>query len=895
LPLSPGTQLGPYEIVGPLGAGGMGEVYRARDARLSRDVAVKALPPGFAQDPERLARFEREARLLASLSHPNVAGIHGVEDVDGVPYLVLEFVEGETLAARLERGPMPIDDAIEVAALIAAGVEAAHESGVIHRDLKPGNVMLTPSGAVKVLDFGLAKSGGAERGSSAPSLTVSPTMTHAATQAGMILGTAAYMSPEQARGKSVDKRSDIWSFGCVLYECLAGRQAFEGETVSDLIARILQSEPDWSALPAGIPPRVRRLLARCLRKDVRERLRDIGEARIVLSAPAEPESRAPRSSRSAGVPWWVVAIGAIAVAAIAVFATLRFGHPVRPGPLRKFDLTAKGMVVSWLVTPRLSPDGARFAYASNNKIWVRELASLAPHAIADIADPGAITWSPDSRELAFGDNRKLWRVSADGGRPTAICEIPGTGHFVGSAWSPSGKIAFAVWRENLYEVAAAGGSPTVLVRVEPATQVDFHNPAWLPNGELLYITHWKDAEDSSGERHHGFTIFDGKTQIAVDGDMGSQDDNPVMTPEGRLLYLRKGATPGVWSQPFDLAKHRTTGDAALVAPDAVSLSVSSDGTLLYVEGSSLGLPKELTWIDRAGKTTGAVGRAHMNLGSPRLSPDGRRVAFSAGDDGNDDVWSLDLASGAETRLTFDASSESAPAWIGSLSRLAFVQRANLRGQIQSINADGSGATRAFAPKENLVSSAGAITISPDGKFALRVIDLRGHGSLQVGPILPDGVLGPLKPALPQDPEPNVNEGKISPDGRLLAYQTLDPGQSDVFLTRFPAGEGRWQIGAEGGSMPRWAQSGRELLYIAGRGSSSRTMVSVTVDPSRDPPLGAFTRLFEIPEGLADEQFDVTPDGQRFLFVRPAGGVDATAQHLVLVQNWSAELEKNGGR
>jgi serine/threonine-protein kinase len=865
-------------------------VYRATDPRLGRDVAIKALPPEFSRDPDRLTRFEREARLLASLSHTNIAGIHGIEEVDDARYLVLEFVPGETLAARLARGPLPLDEAIEIARQIAAGVEAAHESGVVHRDLKPGNVMLTPSGAVKVLDFGLAKSGVGELGSSNPNLSASPTMTYAATQAGVILGTAAYMSPEQARGRAVDKRTDIWSFGCVLYECLAGRQAFEGETVSDLVARILQTEPDWNALPAAIPAHVRALLARCLQKDARVRLRDIGDARIALESPAEPEPRVTAPSRSRVASRWMLSAAGLAVAALVVATILWFGRPSRPGPVRMFDMLAKDLVVQFPVAPRLSPDGTRFAYASKHQIWVRDLSQLAPRPVAEVAEAAAINWSPDSRELVFGDQRKLWRVPVAGGSPTAICEVPGSGSVLGSAWSPSGVIAFAVYRGSILQVAASGGSPTTLVDVDPATQIDFHSPTWLPNGELMYITHWQGLRDTSGLGTRALMIFDGKKQIQIDGDFGHTNDTPVLTSGGQLLFLRGGATPGVWSAPFDLPGRRLTGAPTLVAPQAITLSVSADGWLLYVEGSRINVPRELVWVDRAGNEIGAVGKPHVDLEAPRLSPSGQHVAFSADDGGNGDIWVLDLSSGTDTRLTFDPRSEFAPEWLASSTRLSFVEQDGLQGRIQSINSDGSGALRTLAPTAPLLEIAGGFGMAPDGRSVLRIVDTQARGSLQIGAVLADGTLGPLKPFFSETPGPDVREARISPDGQLLAYVTNDGGRENVFLTRFPEGIGRWQVGTEGGTEPRWAGESGELIFTAGNWPSTRTIVAARVDPKHDRPLGAITRLFDLRPDSDWGSCDVTPDGLRLLFTRPLGGGSESAKHLVLVQNWQSRFE-----
>ena len=472
--LTPGTRLGPFEITAPLGAGGMGEVYRARDARLGRDVAIKALPTGFAQDPERLARFEREAKLLASLSHPNVAGIHGLEEVAGARYLVLEFVEGETLAARLARGPLPVREALEIALKIAAGVEAAHESSVVHRDLKPGNVMITPRGGVKVLDFGLAKSGTDAAGSD-PGLSASPTMTHAATSAGVILGTAAYMSPEQARGRVVDKRSDIWSFGCVLYECLAGRQAYQGETASDVIARILEREPDWSALPAATPARVRTLLSRCLRKDPHERLRDIGDARLelseVLSAPADGRS-VPRAAPSRAT--MAAAAGILAVLLVVAWVWGRrtatpSGH--REAPLVLTAVSPDEQQVEPIAVA-LSKDGTRLAFVGLDSlgrrlVLVRDLSSTATSSIRGSEGAVAPFFSPDGRWLAFAARGALWKARLPEGQAERIRGTddgsmdPG-GLISGGAWGDDGFIYYSVnFRfPGILRVNAEGGAPT---------------------------------------------------------------------------------------------------------------------------------------------------------------------------------------------------------------------------------------------------------------------------------------------------------------------------------------------------------------------------------------------------------------------------------------------------
>jgi eukaryotic-like serine/threonine-protein kinase len=896
MPLTPGSKLGPYEIVAPLGAGGMGEVWRARDTRLGRDVAIKTLPDVFARDPDRLARFEREAKLLASLSHPHIAGIYGLEEVEGHRYLVLEYVEGPTLAERLAKGPLPVGEALEICRDIAAGVEAAHESGVVHRDLKPGNVMLTPSGGVKVLDFGLAKGGSGSPGSESV-LPDSPTLTNAATGAGVILGTAAYMSPEQARGKAVDRRADIWSFGCVLYECLTGKQAFEGETVSDLIAKILEREPDWTRLPAGTPPRVRELLRRCLTKDAKQRLRDIGEARVLLGAGGDaPEEATAGAALRRGVPWWMAAAGGVALAAVAVVAALQLRPQGEAGALSKFDLVAQDVVSSWPCWAALSPDGRRIAYVAKSRVWVRDLDQLEPRAIADVAGGTPLCWSPDSRTVVFNDRKKLWKAPAEGGNPMVLCEVPGTGSVLGATWSGTGTVAFASWRGGMYKVAAGGGAPVLMFDIDPKTMVDFHSPSWLAGGELLYVVHWKSDTDSAGNDRAFLTVFDGKRHIPVPGDIGGSVGSPRATATGKLLFLRQGANPGIWATDFDVAGHRMSGEPHLVAPDAATLSAADDGSLLYMEGSDSDGLREMEWVDRSGRELDAAGVAHPGLADVAIAPDGRRIAFIAGENGKSNVWVHDLARGIETRLTFGEARERRPIWTPGASRLVYVEVSDMKARVLAVNADGSGGQRELAPTAGVSLRLSAM--APDGKSAVGLVDEAGHSHLRIAPVLADGTLGPLRPLLRIQPEPDVSEAVLSPDGRLLAYATNDPGQPDVFLTRYPGGEGQWQIDADGGRRPRWANGTGELFYIAGGGPTRRALVAVQVDAAQDPPLGRATRLFEInPEWLrfGEMPYDVTADGQRLLRVRDASGREGRPRRMVLVENWEAEFARQAGK
>ncbi len=900
--LTAGTKLGPYEILSPLGAGGMGEVYRARDAKLNRDVAIKVLPEAVAGDSERLARFQREAQVLAALNHPHIAAIYGLEKSGEVEALVLELIEGETLAERIGAGPIPLDDALAIARQIADALEAAHEKGIVHRDLKPANVKVTPEGKVKVLDFGLAKTLTGDR--SAPDVTHSPTLTAAATQAGVVIGTAAYMSPEQARGKSVDKRADIWAFGAVLYEMLAGRKAFEGETISDVLAAVLTREPEWSALPAATPAGLRDLLRRCLDRDPRSRLRDIGEARVLLDRPLTTDyDAAPPAHRNRMV--WLLVLGAAALASLLTAVAFRLFAPAsRPSPvLRKFDLVAPDLNLDWAVGPMLSPDGSRVAYCAGNRVWVRDLDQLATRPVAEISAPQPLGWSPDSDALVFGDRKKLWRVPVRGGASVAIAEVPGTGNVVGVAWARSGQIAFAVWRGDMYQVPAAGGAPSLLVKAHPERVVDFHYPSWLPNGNLLYLIHWKDASSRDGRTMDYLAVYDGAKQIPLSIDVGGGDAWPTLGPAGILLYLRQGANAGLWAAPFDWKGRRAAGEAFLVAQSAVSFSASAEGSLLYVEQSGAEAVNELVWVDRAGKPVGVGGESRAGLSQAALSPDGRRIAYVAGPSRNGDIWVRDLDRGTDTRLTFGNEDELQPAWLSPV-RVAYVEMNSTSGvvvgRILAVSADGSGGPQVVVPEIPMGVAEHALTLAGEVKSVLLIVDERGHGRLRVAELRPDGSLGALRSVLRIEPEPAVGAARVSPDGRLLAYVTENPGgQPEMFLTRFPSGEGRWQVSPQVARNPRWARDGSELFFLVG--AERRTLASVKVNAAMDPPLVSNPVdlfVFDVFSGplssyLGGGDFDVAGDGQRFLVVRPGSG--AGAKRMVLVQNWLSEFRKTGPR
>ncbi|MFN8176806.1 MAG: protein kinase [bacterium] len=875
MPLVPGTRLGPYEIVAPLGAGGMGEVYRARDTRLGRDVAIKALPDLFAQDPERLARFEREARLLASLSHPNIAGIHGLEVVEGHRYLALEFVEGETLAARLARGALPIEEAIDVCRQIAAGVEAAHESGVVHRDLKPGNVMLTPSGAVKVLDFGLAKSGVAGASSAGAALSASPTLTHAATGAGVILGTAAYMSPEQARGKVVDRRTDVWSFGCVLYECVTGRQAYEAETVSDVIARILEREPDWSALPPTTPPRVVELLRRCLTKDATLRLRDIGEARVALAEPgavagAADGARARGRTRRRWITPALAAALAVAVTASA-WVVFRSAHP--HGPVRRFRVPVEGLTTTFFTPLALTHDGSRIAYEAKDRVWIRRLDQIDALEVPDSKGGRAPFWSWDQNTLGFAANKKLWTFAPGASQCTAICDIPESGEILGAAWSPDARIVLAVWRGGIYEVSATGGDVRSVLAPDSST-VDFHGPSYLPDGRtLLVFVHDK------GNRSAVATLEGSPPRLErvfEDARAGTASYSPT----GHLLVTREESRyrSRTWAVPFSAAQRKVTGPAFTVLDGAEYACSASNGLLVAAEDEPPP-PGQLVWVRRGGGEE-SIGEPQPGLSTPALSPDGGRVAYAV-QDANADIWVQDLARGTRTRLTSSPEWEGNPAWSPDGSRIYYCAVQSVgTDRIVAIASDGSGSPDTLC--RGLQASP-----SPDGKTLVCTVDRRGNADLWIVRLDRANASQPFL-----DTPSNEAGGTISPDGRWIAYTSDESGRNEIYIRRYPEGDERAQVSVGGGNWPRWSRRG-DAIYYANRDSVSTVSVGAGPRPVLGLPRALFASRAQDLELSARDYagfpLDPHPDGIRFIGVRRTAS--PATRTMIFVENWFEDFRK----
>ncbi|MEK6322623.1 MAG: protein kinase [Acidobacteriota bacterium] len=875
--LTAGTRLGHYEIRSQLGAGGMGEVYRARDSKLNREVAIKVLPEGFTEDAERVARFQREAQVLASLNHPNIAAIYGLEESDGVRALVMELVEGPTLADRIAAGPIPVDEAMAIAKQIAEALEVAHERGIIHRDLKPANVKVTLDGAVKVLDFGLAKV--LTDDSDAADLSHSPTLIKG-TQAGMILGTAAYMSPEQAKGKSVDKRSDIWAFGCLLFEMLTGKQTFSGETLTDTLAAVVRAEPDWDALPATTPGVTHRLLLRCLIKDQKRRLRDIGEARILfeeaLSGPEDVSVATAIVQLPVRSRLWVGVAIAVAITGLATALVVRLfeSQPSQP-PVRKFAIPVPDLKQGERTPPVISPDGRNIVYVAGSSLWVRELDRLEPTELVSGVSPAFPFWSPDSNSIAYLANQKIWRVGVTGGQPAIVAQASFNlgGTTPGGVWTEDGKIVFvqAANGTGILSVSEQGGDFKEFLSRDEKSESDFHKPSLLPGGKgLLYIVDHNDGGPDTIEAWTGQTR---KTILHLKDEFL---DAPVYSPSGHILYRRNTGNPGIWALPFSLKEFKVTGEPFLVVADGSWPSVSSDGTLLYAEEGESSF--QAVQLNRKGEVESTLGESAVWLRHPRFSPDGSRVALFKGEQNASGIFVTDLRSKRDVRLTFDRRLTIHPSWSPSGDRIYYESReGGARPEIRSLLADGSG-------KEEVLAQDGMQPYAaPDGKGLLFTTIVAGQGfELHYVPLE-----GDRKPIAFLEAPGNQEQPVFSPDGRYVAYQSNESGRSEIFLMAFPAQEGKWQVSTNGGATPRWDRTGKKLYFVQGE-----SLMEVEVSTQPKLSLGTQRPLFSGAMGRLrlDLWYDVSPDGKTFAVVREAPGDKSFVHSLRLVENWYAEFK-----
>jgi serine/threonine protein kinase len=895
MPLSAGDSLGQYVILSKIGEGGMGVVWRATDTRLDREVALKVLPEAVAEDEARLARFEREAKLLASLSHQNIATLHGLEEHEGRRFLVMELVEGETLAERITKGAIPIDDALGIARQIAEGLEAAHEQRIIHRDLKPANVMLSPEGKVKVLDFGLAKACQPEEGDA--DLTHSPTLTAQMTAAGVLLGTAAYMSPEQARGKPVDKRADIWAFGAVLYEMLSARRAFGGEAATDVLARVIEREPDWESVPTDTPGSVRKLLRRCLTKDPRDRLRDIGDARLEIMEARDQGDEgvtkgSPRSRR-------LLATGIAAGLAVGI----AIGLALSPGSRGKPTTRAPSSATFSLALPddapvplgvqtgvqrvAISPDGRRLVYVASDSISQPRLYTRTLDEIGFEPIPGAENawqpfFSPDSEWVAFFTPMgELKKVSLEGGPPVTILEDIANSQWAFGTWGDDDRIVFAAWTSGLLRISSDGGQ---LERLSTPEDEWHERPEILPGAEIVLY----QQVSPDGIRIVARSLASGSEKVIVENA-----GEPRYLASDHLLFRRQGA---VMAAAFDIRRLELASKALpLDLPvwinqppyleSIAQLAVSSTGALVYIPEEESFWQENLVWVSREGE----VQHIRSSTGNPvfRLSPDGRRAAISLWDAGRTRVEVLELQRNVATRLTEAPSILWLnPVWSPDGSEVVFGTGSTVEGDLYRKTVDGA------EPAELLLRAAsywGAVpwSFGPNGVLAFTTyhpdteVDVRFF-SPDEGAELPTTL----------NTSHNERQPAFSPDGRWLAYQSDESGAYEIYVSEYPGGGHKKQVSTGGGAGPLWSLDGSELFFQSDDG---RRLFAVDIATGPGPGLEIreqnllFEGSFEVSYDTA-LSLDLSPDGRRFLMrQRPVG--ELVARELVLVLDWFSELER----
>jgi serine/threonine-protein kinase len=912
--LTPGTRLGPYEVTALIGVGGMGEVYRATDTNLGRQVAIKVLPEAFAHDPDRLARFEREAKTLASLNHPNIAQIHGLEKSAGMTALVMELVEGPTLADRIAHGSIPIDEALPIAKQIAEALEAAHEQGIIHRDLKPANIKVRPDGTVKVLDFGLAKAmdlpGAMSSGvSQAPTITTPAMMTGV----GMILGTAAYMSPEQARGKPVDKRTDIWAFGCVLFEMLTGTRAFAGDDVQETFVAIMRDGPEWTRLPAALSPAIGTYLRRCVQKDPRQRVQAIGDVRLALEGAFEAAVPWPAESPTAPPlrvwqrPW----VASLVVTLVAVVSGLVVWGVVRPAPpaprLARFEVP---MAVSETLALAgsdhdlaISPDGSHVVYrvasAGRSILAVRGIDELTARPLQGTDNSVYAPFiSPDGAWVGFSDESDgtLKRVSILGGRPVRI-SVTGAGGagIAGASWGEDGTIVFGTGSSGgLQRVAATGGQPEELTKLTPG-QTQHAWPDILPGGRAVLFTIL-----SGGIENAQVAVLDletGQQKVLLPGGI-----YPRYSSTGHIVYATGGTLRAV---PFDVKRLEVTGTAVAILDrvitkdsGAADFALALDGSLVYLSGEVGIIERRLVWVDRMGREEPLAAPARTYL-YPRISPDGTRVALEVRDQAAD-IWTWDFMRQTMTRLTFDPAVDQYPVWSADGRRLIFAS-----GRVGATNlfwqaADGTGAVARLTESPNTQYPT---AITPDGTRVVFTETASPTGPdvmlMSLEPPPPSTGLGRGETTEPQRARPlvqtmfNERNAEIDPKGRWLAYESSESGRLEIYVRPFPdVSGGRWHISTAGGRTPLWSRNGQELFYVSLEGF----VIGVRVEEGPSWWSSTPKRILEGQYYFAGQgngrTFDVAPDGKRFLMIR--GGSDAAAApqtRLVFVQHWAEELKR----
>jgi len=873
--LSIGHTVGQYVISAHLGAGGMGEVYRARDQKLGRDVAIKILPTVFTSDQERLARFAREARILAALNHPHIGAIYGVEDTGPVRALVLELVDGPTLADRIQHGRIPVAEALKIARQIADALEAAHEKGIVHRDLKPANIKVTPDGVVKVLDFGLAKAASGDTGAD-PSQ--SPTITVAGTREGVLLGTAAYMSPEQARGQTVDKRTDIWAFGCVLYEMLTGRAAFPGSSVSDTLVAILERTPDWTALPNATPAAIQRLLQRCLEKDSKLRLHDIVDGRIEIDDALRAKQSDPAPQlRSRWLK--LAAAGAVVISvALGGWAVSRLRQPAAEAPVLRLQINPPDggqfdRLGAFSPSLALSPDGRTAVFGATvdgkRALWLRSLDDTKARPLSGTQNATWPFWSPDGKSIAFFSQGKLWRIDIAGGNPFAICDLT---RIMGGVWAPDGRILVGIFGGTLASVPASGGTLSPLTALDMSMGDRAHVwPQLLPGGHFLYWAASSKPEHNGVVYAASFEKPNERISLVTSETRALYATGP--DGQGYLLWQRAGT---LVAQEFDGATLEFAGEprpiaegVGVVAASAIiAVTASTNGTLLYASPDL----QQLTWFDRAAKLLGTVGDPGVFFSGIRISPDGKQIATTRIDAGRD-LWLIDADRGTSRRTTHDSGGGFDPQWSPDSRTILFTGE-NVTALYRK-DAAGAGPDQRLGslPLSNLTDW------SHDGRF---VLGTRGTVETQtdiwVLPVTADGQLVPDAAVKPYLRTPvSESGGRFSPEAtpRWVAYQSNESGRNEVYVQSFPDARGPHRISADGGTAPQWGRDGRELFYRSAAGK----VVAVNVTLGSDTVAASSPReLFTIPP---ESFFEVAPDGQRFL----VNVLDPTSHPLTVIVNW----------
>ena len=854
-----GQRVGDYRVTGLIGEGGMGRVYRGVDVRLERKVALKVLPERLAGVEEHAARLKLEAQVLASLNHPNIGAIYDVEELGDQRVLVLEYVEGSTLAERLSIGPIPIVEAAEIALQIAEAFDVAHDRGVIHRDLKPANVMLTPTGTVKVLDFGIART---VHPLAAPGRDLSPVpgVDQALTEAGHVLGTIAYMSPQQIRGRPADRRADVWAFGAVLFEMLSGKRPFRGSDRAETLARILERPPSWADLPRGTPAILRGLLERCLDKNSRTRLQGIGEARVMLerfladptgeAAASRPAER--RSRRVASV--WIAA--ALALTGLAGWSLGRARTPERE-PARQIPLP--------LEDGALSPDGRHLQFIRDGSIWVLSLADGLERPIDGTLGALNVFWSSDGSQLGFRRDDILWRVGVDGAAPRQLVTLP-RGVYYQAAWTPDDRIVFSM-PLGLYEMSATGGVARSVLERDATEEPPFRDPVALPSGGVVFA-------QAPLARLQLFRDGERRTLVELPGE---QLRYPRYSPTGHLLFARG---TDLWAVAFDERAGETTGEPFMLLASADGGHPAPDGSLVVVRQRRRS--SRLVWVDREGRVVERVGRPQLDISAPRLSPDGVHAAASGVEGERRQIWIYDLAAGTRAPLTVsDDGAQDFPFWSPDGEQVGYTAERQGRTRLLVRRVDGTGTPRTFDEGPGGGGVVGAFSPSGTHLIYQRRDELTGADIWSVP------LVGDANPRAVIQTDQHEGDATLSPDGELLAYLGGRTGFPEVFVTTYPAGRGRWQISLDGGREPRWSADGRELFYW-----DDAELMAVRVMRDGDVPVfSAPTRLFGV-DGtrlLGREYYDVAADG-RFLMVEiePRDFAEPAAR-AYLIEDWVRSL------